>query len=64
MTDDTSQPAATYTYRSYLLRLWREGDHDEAWRATLQSVTVPDERLSFPDLDGLIAYLLTACEYG
>jgi hypothetical protein len=45
------------TYRSYLLRLWQTGDEGEiAWRAALEDVQT-GERLGFPSLDALVAYL-------
>lgn len=47
-------------YRSYLLRLWRAGEHGP-WRAMLAPVG-RDERHSFSALDELFAYLETeAC---
>lgn len=71
MTDDTDllvdalsspETPSTVHYKSYLLRLWREDIHSELWRATLQSVTEPTDRHSFPDMEGLVAYLLANTE--
>lgn len=42
-------------YHSYLLRLWRDGEH-HPWRASLQ-VTLTGEKLTFSDLYSLFAYL-------
>lgn len=46
-------------YKSYMLRLWRDDTPGAAWRATLESITEPGERRHFPDMDSLIAFLLT-----
>ncbi len=43
-------------YLSYLLRLWREGEGGQAWRASLESVASGEQR-GFPGLDALFAYL-------
>jgi hypothetical protein len=45
----------TRNYRAYLLRLWRESQHDP-WRATLEDPHT-GERLGFAGMDRLIAYL-------
>lgn len=46
------------TYRSYLLRLWREEtNHGIAWRASLESAQT-GEQLHFASLHELIAFLL------
>jgi hypothetical protein len=50
---DTEGPA---TYRSYLLRLWRESPEGEPWRASLQSA-ISGERHGFADLDGLFDFI-------
>ena len=42
-------------YQAYLLRLWREGDH-EPWRATLEDPHT-GQRLGFAHIDRLVAYL-------
>ncbi len=42
-------------YHAYLLRLWRESEHDP-WRATLEDPHT-GERLGFANLDRLLAYL-------
>jgi hypothetical protein len=46
------------TYKSYLLRLWREDAAHASWRASLESITQGDERRHFPDVDSLVAFLL------
>jgi len=48
--------AAEEDYRSYLLRLWREGQTADAWRASLQSV-ITGERRGFASLDALLDFL-------
>lgn len=50
---DTGEPP---TYRSYLLRLWREEQAGEPWRASLQSVAT-GERQGFASLDDLFGYI-------
>ena len=50
---DTGEPP---TYRSYLLRLWREGLVGEPWRASLQSAAT-GERQGFASLDGLFDFI-------
>ena len=49
------------TYRSYLLRMWREGQADEPWRASLQSA-VTGERQGFASLDDLFGYIRSQVE--
>jgi hypothetical protein len=46
------------TYRSYLLRLYREAAIDASWRASLESITQDDKPHHFPDLESLVAFLL------
>jgi hypothetical protein len=46
------------TYKSYLLRLWREDSVSASWRASLESVTHEGEPHHFPDLGSLVAFLL------
>jgi hypothetical protein len=47
------------TYKSYLLRLRREGATDAPWRASLESITQQDQQpRHFPNLESLVAYLL------
>jgi hypothetical protein len=46
------------TYKSYLLRLWREDAAHAPWRASLESITQEDERRHFPDLESLVTFLL------
>lgn len=43
-------------YLAYLLRLWRDSDVENVWRASIES---PDtgERRGFAGLDGLFAFL-------
>jgi hypothetical protein len=46
-----------HRYLSYLLRVWRVGrQRSGIWRASLESPR-SGERLSFPDLEALFAYL-------
>jgi len=47
-------------YRSYLLRLWSNGEVGERgnWRASLESPLTQEER-HFPDLESLFAFLRT-----
>jgi hypothetical protein len=42
-------------YHAYLIRLWRESDHDP-WRVTLEDVHT-GERTGFAGLDRLLAHL-------
>ena len=46
------------TYKSYLLRLWREDTASASWRASLESITQESELHHFPDLGSLVAFLL------
>ena len=48
------------TYRSYLLRLWREG-REGPWRISLRS-SEGGARRGFADLDHLMAYLQSQLE--
>lgn len=50
---DTGEPP---TYRSYLLRLWWEGQAGEPWRASLQGGAT-GERQGFASLDDLFDYI-------
>jgi len=43
-------------YRSYLLRLWRAGEGENGWQASLESIHT-GKRRGFADLDALVAYL-------
>jgi len=43
-------------YHAYLLRLWREGQTGESWRASLQSATT-GQSLHFASLDDLYRFL-------
>lgn len=46
-----------HDYASFLLRLWRtQEDGQSVWRASLES-TVEGERLNFPRLEALLAFL-------
>jgi hypothetical protein len=56
--------AGAADYKSYLLRVWRDITPGAQWRARLESVTVPEERQSFPDVASLVAYLLATFEDG
>lgn len=47
----------TTRYKSYLLRLWQEGD-DGRWRVRLQAVEDESIVLHFADIEALICYLL------
>jgi hypothetical protein len=49
---------ARSTYKSYVLRLWREDVAGAPWRASLESITQGGERHQFPDLDSLVAFLV------
>lgn len=46
----------TSNYYAYLLRLWREGQAGESWRASLQSAAT-GQRLNFASLDDLFRFL-------
>jgi|GEM_PF-1184607 hypothetical protein len=43
-------------YYAYLLRLWREGQADEPWRASLQSAAT-GQRMNFASLEDLFNFL-------
>jgi hypothetical protein len=47
------------TYRSYVLRLWREDESGTGWRAMLVSVVEPERQHYFKDIESLTAYLMT-----
>ena len=50
------------TYLAYLLRLWTSAQADAVeWRASLENVH-SHERLVFPDLEALIAFLRSQTE--
>ncbi len=51
-----------HRYVSYLLRLWKDSD-TTSWRASLQPVP-SDERLGFPNLEALFAFLLKETDTG
>jgi hypothetical protein len=55
---ETNMAEGGPTYRSYLLRLWREDSTSASWRASLESVTQEGEPHHFPDLGSLVAFLL------
>lgn len=55
--DYTPLSKPSVTYQSYLLRLWHEGGANTPWRATLESVTEPDERQNFANMESLFAFL-------
>jgi hypothetical protein len=44
-------------YRSYLLRLWQEIDHEAVWRSSLESAQT-GERFYFASIRDLILFLL------
>ena len=44
----------THNYHAYLLRVWRENDH-EPWRVTLENPHT-GERLAFAGVERLLAY--------
>ena len=46
------------TYRSNLLRLWRENAANAPWRASLESITQESEPRHFPNLESLVTFLL------
>ncbi len=50
------------TYKSYLLRLWRQDAEDAPWRASLECITQEDRPRHFPDAESLIAFLLAELE--
>jgi hypothetical protein len=50
---ETGRPA---DYYSYLLRLWREGEEREGWRASLHD-SHTGERVGFASVDELFGYL-------
>jgi hypothetical protein len=66
MSDDAGPilGAGAAVYKSYLLRVWRDVTPGARWRATLECVTVPQERQNFPDVDSLVAFLLATFEDG
>lgn len=43
-------------YRSYLLRMWQEGQAGDSWRASLQSAST-GERQGFASLDSLFDFI-------
>jgi hypothetical protein len=43
-------------YRSFLLRLWREGGADQPWRASLE-MPVTGERRGFASVDALFDFV-------
>ncbi len=51
----------TATYRSYLLRLWREANHEApVWRASLEDPT-SGERVGLASLEELFVFLQRVC---
>ncbi len=50
-------------YKSYLLRLWRDGP-TTPWRGMLAGITSAHEPRYFATLDELVAYLLTEMAEG
>jgi hypothetical protein len=55
---DDQMPKPENTYRSYLLRLWRDDQLGSAWRAMLENIAEPGQRHYFKDLESLTAFLL------
>ena len=47
--------------RRYLLRLWRDGQSEEAWRASLKDVSTGQET-HFKSLDVLVKHLHNSLE--
>lgn len=45
-----------FTYRSYLLRLWRRGGAHAFWLVSLENPQ-SGERLGFPNLQAMMEYL-------
>ena len=60
--ESIQMPDIETTYRSYLLRLWRENESGAPWRVMLESIIEPNQRHYFKDLESLMAYLLTQQE--
>ena len=55
--NDASQESTQHPdYLSYLLRLWREGEEIESWRASLES-SHTGERKGFASLEELFDFL-------
>ncbi|MBP7961488.1 MAG: hypothetical protein KBG20_03960 [Caldilineaceae bacterium] len=51
----------TAPYRSYLLRLWREANHEApVWRSSLEDPT-SGERIGFAGLEELFVFLQRVC---
>ncbi|MDX1600542.1 MAG: hypothetical protein R3191_03400 [Anaerolineales bacterium] len=62
MPPDTSSDRSARAYRAFLLRAWAEDDQDERyWRFQLES-SQDGSREHFPDLQGLVEYLLEELE--
>jgi len=51
-------PEIKNSYRSYLLRLWREDESGASWRVMLENVKEPSERHYFKDIESLMAYMM------
>ncbi|HID53444.1 MAG TPA: hypothetical protein EYP41_15615 [Anaerolineae bacterium] len=49
-------------YKSYLLRLWREGSARDEWRAMVKTVSDDNESRYFANLDELFQFLLAEIE--
>ena len=43
-------------YYSYLLRIWKNNDGRQEWRASLESIPLGEE-IGFPNLEALITFL-------
>ena len=50
------EPEKQAEYQSFLLRLWKDGEHEGKWRSSLQS-PLTGERKGFASLDELVEYL-------
>lgn len=44
--------------KSYVLRVWKDGKSEEAWRASLKMLNAPEQKL-FKSLDDLLSFLKT-----
>ena len=56
MSDTSKETREQPDYLSYLLRLWRVGEEEATWRASLES-SHTGERKGFASLDDLFGFL-------
>jgi hypothetical protein len=56
MHNASTEEGRSATYYTYLLRLWREGEGGEGWRASLHDPR-SGERLGFGSVEELFAFL-------